>query len=244
MADLSMKPSRDDLAQRQPRRGGGSGGSGSGGSPLLGFLVVIALGAASVGGWYLWQEVERLRAELNSSKTVLQSAEQSVSGLQETLAQQKASLNESGSSTTADIELLKSEVRKLWDLANKRNKADIAAQAKSLEQLKASMQQQSERLTAQLTEGRKQAEQKVTALQRQLADLTEKNATLSGLVDSQRKSLSQLQDLAENAGGFEDRITSLEVAINAIDAHRRQLNERLSALDRDMARLQQQPAPM
>ncbi|MGB1059701.1 MAG: hypothetical protein ACPGZU_06195, partial [Ketobacter sp.] len=77
----------------------------------------------------------------------------------------------------------------------------------------------------------------ISALKKQINEMQESNATLAKSTDTLKKELQQMKAVLGSAADFDDRITSLEVAIKAIDAHRSQVNGRLEKLDKEVGSL-------
>ncbi len=250
LGDLSMKPTRDELAQRQTSRGKPSKGGApaspkskppqnSGGSSAgLWSLVIVMLVFGSAGGWFLWDKTSKLQARLDQSAESVKTAERLLSTLQDTLQNRDATLSKSGDQMSADIKTLNSEVRKLWDLSNKRNKKDIAAMKTQVSKLQSDLKG-SRGTVSGMSKELKATSNSVASLKKQLKELQEQNSTLSTLVNSQKKEVAQLKSNIGGAGDMEDRITSLEVSIQAIDAYRQQVNSRLQRLDSELGRIVQ-----
>jgi chromosome segregation ATPase len=144
-----------------------------------------------------------------------------------------------------DIKSLQSEIRKLWDLSNKRNKVDIAKQEQLIQKLQTELKSTSTLLATVKTQSAGTNDQ-ITAAKKALQEVKDSNSTLSksleGSLAAQKKELASLKSQIGDASDYEDRITSLEIAIKAIDAHRSQVNGRLERIDREIGLLQQKPA--
>ena len=246
LGDLSMKPTRDELAQRQTSRGKPPKNtqkpsrvppppSGAGQAGLWSVLIVLMVCSAG-GGWYLWDKIERLQSSLTRSTASLTSAEKALSDLQMRLENRDNTLSKSGDQMIEDIKLLDSEVRKLWDLANKRNRPDIAELSKQVKSLQSDLKASKGTLSGMSKEVKASAAQ-ISALKKQINEMQDSNATLAKSTDTLKKELQQMKAVLGSAADFDDRITSLEVAIKAIDAHRSQVNGRLEKLDKEVGSL-------
>ncbi len=250
IGDLSMKPTRDELAQRQTSRGKPSKGNGSkkpGPAPaarsssqagLWTVLILLIVGSAG-GGWYLWDKIERLQSSLDASTENLASAEQSLSKLQTSLENRDNTLSKSGDQMVADIKLLDSEVRKLWDLSNKKNRPNIAELTRQVKALQSDLKSNKSTTVSSLGKKLNTTAEQQAAIKKQLTEMQESNATLASSTDVLKKELQQIKTTLGSASDFDDRITSLEVAIKAIDAHRSQVNGRLEKLDKEVGSLMQ-----
>ncbi|WP_290581680.1 hypothetical protein [Ketobacter sp.] len=247
LGDLSMKPARDELAQRQSSRGKpakthspkpsrpAAGAAPSSQAGLWSVLIVLIVFSAG-GGWFLWDKIERLQSSLKASTANLATAEQALSQLQSNLENRDNTLSKSGDQMVADIKLLDSEVRKLWDLSNKKNRPEIEGLVKDVKALQGELKSSSSSIGS-LSKKVSASEEQHAALKKQLGEIKESSATLAKTSETLKKDLQQMKSILGNAADFDDRITSLEVAIKAIDAHRSQLNGRLEKLDKEVGAL-------
>ena len=247
LGDLSMKPARDELVQRQNTRGKPAkskapssrpapSGGGSSSQAGLWMVLLLVIACSAGGGWYLWDKVERLQLSLKSSTENLAGAEQTLSKLQTSLENRDNTLSKSGDQMVEDIKLLDTEVRKLWDLSNKKNRPEIAELTKQVKTLKSDLKSSSSTVSG-LSKKISSTEEQQAALKKQLVEMQESSATLAKSSDTLKKELQQMKSILGNASDFDDRITSLEVAIKAIDAHRSQINGRLEKLDKEVGAL-------
>lgn len=265
MSDLSMKPARDELVSRRPapRRTAGSGVSAM--SPGLKALVVLAMIGVLGAGWLVWQKVQTLDAALDASSEALKSSQEELGSLQNKVQSQDKSLSKTGDQIGTAVAKLDLEVRKLWDLSNKRNRPDIEKLQKDMaamaQQLQASSKANAD-LAARL--GQLQADNKtlsasleklradsgdVARLQSVLADLKADQrdlaATQLSLGAGQEKLQSSVAALQAGpkappvAGDLGKRVAQIESDIKAINAHRQQINSRMSQLDQDVQLLYQ-----
>jgi chromosome segregation ATPase len=265
MSDLSMKPARDELVSRRPagRKAGGPAPQGMGtGLKLLIFLA--ALGVLG-GGWLVWQKVQTLDAALDASAEALKSSQDELGSLQNKVQSQDKSLSKTGDQIGTAVAKLDLEVRKLWDLSNKRNRPDIEKLQKDVaamtRQLEAAVKSNAD-LTAKL--GQLQADNKAltASLDKLRADGSEigkVQSALAGLKADQRElaanqlSLTAGQEKLQSAvtalktvpkAGAADadigkRVAQVESDIRAINTHRQQINARISQLDQDVQVLYQ-----
>ena len=120
-----------------------------------------------------------------------------------------------------DIKLLNSEVRKLWDLSNKRNKKNIALLENQVNEI------------TEVTNSNLKDFELITG---KLEKLKESMFELQGRI-------AKLSSLELNAGIYDQKFNNLNEAINAIDAYRLQINQRLLEIDRQLnsSNLNQEP---
>lgn len=233
--------------------GGGSGGSGrAGGVWLLALLLILAVAGGGVVIWQLHQQVTRLDMQLQDadqwvrqSRLALARFEGELSETGETLEQRGTSLADNITTLTSDIETVQGEIRKLWVLANERNRPQIerlggelselteasAALADALESLDTRLTETGDGLRAELQQAlATQSEQ----LEQQVADLAEEQALLASQVgevvttteqtlERRLQRFSQEQKLTLD--GLDGRVTVLERSGNELEPIQRQLAE-------------------
>ncbi len=267
--DLSMKPTRDDLAIRkkvQPKRGGHlhsdhlpSTAPATGSRNIFILLLLLVAVAAGAGGWLMWQEMEKLRVELGQSQKLLTQSQANMGSLKANLANQSENITKTGSQIEADLKHHLSEIRKLWDLSHKRNKPAINKNAKEISRLKSSVAKQKELVakTTQVTaaaqqtlkeyESQLQEEQlqvslvntQLSELEAQLKEITAWNKSLKNMLATQAKAISSLQQQSDK--GIQTRLDELSQRLDAVDVHRRQVNARLDQQGRNIRELYNKP---
>lgn len=268
MSDLSMKPTRDELVERRGpvKRSAASkksdGGGGVGTKVLVVLLFSLALGAAG----YLWLKVQELNSVLEQS---LRASQEQLGTLESKVNTQDKSLSMTGDKITSSINHLNSEVRKLWDLSNKRNRTDIDALQKTVQALQAKQEADAKsrtELTAQLTQSQnevktlkaslaklqendgrlKTLQDAIASLKSQQADLADTQASLSrqqqaldGKVSKQQTQLAAVGKAPAVPNDVSRRLADVEADILSINASRQQVNSRLNQLDQDIQALYQ-----
>lgn len=246
--DALVAAPRDDSrgtarrARSRSARGGGRGGASAFFSTVL-VLVVVALAGIA------WVLVEQ-NARLADVQRILARSEPRIGALEERLRLTDETLSEADADTSEQLSFWEAEIRKLWDMGNKRNRgwieenrggiarlaSDIGAAQSGLEQLRGAV-------TA-LESGARQSQE--------LADrLTELDMQMRRFIDNQRdlvdKANIAAQKVADLEAGLERRVRENEDAIRAIDAHRSQVNSDIADLRRLLADVRAQlastPAP-
>lgn len=135
-------PSADDIElrnkQRQSRRQGAvrsskpaerSSGGGGGAVALIALLVALSAGG---GAGYLWVELQASNQRLADAMAVLEQQSEMIHKLNQQLSVTDESATVSLQALKVMLKEHDSEIRKLWDVANKRNKRNIAANGKAL----------------------------------------------------------------------------------------------------------------
>ena len=141
--------------------------------------------------------------------------------IEESFQSQSNFAEERVGSILQDIKLLNSEVRKLWDLSNKRNKKNIALLENQVNEI------------TEVTNSNLKDFELITG---KLEKLNESMFELQGRI-------AKLSSLELNAGIYDLKFNNLKEAINAIDAYRLQINQRLLEIDRQLnsSNLNQEP---
>ena len=224
---------------KPPKPAKGSGNSNGGGRSGLAvlWLLVIAVAVASVAGWYSQnQRIQVLESQLEEADYWARQSKLALARFEGDLSETGESLQERGASLTDQIESQKkqlneanSEIRKLWVIANERNKkrlddhqervaaaeAGIAESKKALADVSsavekvrtslgadlASLTKQTETSVAALEDANRQATEQLTALSKQLADVDQ-------VVERRVRRFEQEQKLGIN--GIEGRLSALE----------------------------------
>ena len=224
---------------KPPKPAKGSGNSNGGGRSGLAvlWLLVIAVAVASVAGWYSQnQRIQVLESQLEEADYWARQSKLALARFEGDLSETGESLQERGASLTDQIESQKkqlneanSEIRKLWVIANERNKkrlddhqervaaaeAGIAESKKALADVSsavekvrtslgadlASLTKQTETSVAALEDANRQATEQLTALSKQLADVDQ-------VVERRVRRFEQEQKLG--ISGIEGRLSALE----------------------------------
>ncbi len=213
-------------------------------------ITALALALLSLaGGGYLW--LQELHQELQSARTQLQNVSKTVSVTGE-------SLNRSGSAVDEvkdELKAINFEIRKLWDLSNKRNRPMIEAQENQLDDLAKNVAaaRASVKKSVQHVEDNSVALKEVSSgldgLKKELrtinADLTTSAAVNREQLDNLQKSVDKLSGIVDVVAGdnrkasddlhrqektYDDRLKSL-------DTHRKQINQRLLQLENSVRTL-------
>ena len=128
--------------------------------------------------------------------------------LEENIQLSSDSSEESIETLLADLKIVNREIRKLWDLSNKRNKKDISI----------------------LTEQNKVISDEIFEVQNSSASNTESLAEIDASLKNIKARLAKLSSFELNSNTFAERLAELEKAIEAVDAYRKQTNQTIADL--------------
>ncbi len=194
-------------------------------------VLTLALAAAGVACGWAWQ----LQTLLDGAQTQLKTTQARVSDLEALLSDTDETVNKSAAAMGAQLRLLDTEVRKLWDARKGSNvtlnklEKGAAAQEKQISGLNTESTSQNERLNA---------------LQKELSALTKVAGDLERLAANAQRAQTDVERLADgvNKANFERAALRKQVESNAewiesINAFRRQVNASIAELEADLATL-------
>ena len=210
MNSSDIKPVRSEALDNRKKRN-------IGGSSLL-FISLLGLinlgGLVILGLWFF-------NASGYQQETG-QSFVQRISFLEEEISSMKAVNEESIDSLEEQTKFIDKEIRKLWDLSNKRNRKNIDSLTIQLIEVKASFEKLFKSNNSILAKQRARALE-IAKLEKVQADLKIKLTNLNALSES--------SDISE-------KLKSQEEAIAAFDAYRKQVNRTLLELEERFDELQ------
>ena len=160
-------------------------------------IPIILLGLFLFFFYWFYSGLNQQQDNLNSMNSRLISVEES-------FQTQSNNADEKVGSILQDIKLLNSEVRKLWDLSNKKNKKNISLL---------------ENKVNEITEATNSAAEDYLQINASLESLNKSMFDLEGRI-------AKLSALELNSSSYEKKFDDLAEAIDAIDAYRLQINQR------------------
>jgi chromosome segregation ATPase len=246
--DQRVTPHSTPLAAERDERARGRRGSGKertpreresgagGGRLLNNFILVVLVAGLATAGWFI-AEQQRVLADTRGE---LARADERLVELESRLRITDEAFSEAGSEIQDQIAFWQSEVRKLWAVANERNRGWIEDNRAKLEQHEQAMGELRNGLAGARTQlsrhdealGRQQeARDQLVSVERQVLALSEQQRQLGEQVNVARQAVARLES------GLGERVATSERAIEAIDAHRLQINARVAELSSRIDRL-------
>ena len=128
--------------------------------------------------------------------------------LEENVQTSSDSSEENIETLLADLKIINREIRKLWDLSNKKNKKDISV----------------------LSEQNKVISDEIFEVQNSSASNTESLEEIDASLKNIKSRLAKLSSFELNSNTFAERLVELEEAIEAVDAYRKQTNQTIADL--------------
>ena len=222
-------PSRYQRGNRPRPSPGGGGGVGR--SLALNFVLAVLIAGLALAGWFVANQQQSLDAGQKS----MEDAEARLAELENRLRVTDATMTEAGADTTKQIGFWETEIRKLWDVSNKRNKNWIEANQATLKkqnQTLASIDSTLRTLKASVSQHDGAFKQQQDIID-QLAGL---ELRMTQVIDQQRDLIDKAnlasQTAASLKASLESRVRENEQAITAIDTYRLQVNGRLADFQR------------
>ncbi|MCK5893935.1 MAG: hypothetical protein KAG53_05895 [Endozoicomonadaceae bacterium] len=215
------------------------------------FLVLLGL-LVTVGG-ISYVQIAQLQRELASTQSLIVAAEQQLAEVSGVITEAGQALSQSDQQVKLELKELHSEIRKLWDLASKRNGKDIS-------KLKAHLADSDASLVAlKVLSGTTQGETKkysdtlnkamvrIERIERQIkgfnADFVVNLSTsreeidmLLASVDGLRRDAAKV--LVDVNVGMDQQIASVKETSRSMDSYRQQVNQRLLQLEDSLRQAQ------
>lgn len=219
-----------DDARRAPRRSRGRPPRGGALLVVNAVLAIVVVGLVAAG-WVILTQQERLDA----SRRSLDDATVRIEAMEERLRMTDATMSEADADTNKQIAFWDSEIRKLWDIGNKRNRGWIEDNRANITKVTKSIGDAQTELNAikstvarldSTVSGQQDIGDRVTALDMQMQRLLRQQRDL---VD---KANQAVQTSSSLKAALETRVRDNEEAIAAIDAHRTRVNNDLAELRR------------
>ena len=235
------KPKKGGTPPEKPGNGGGGGRKGRSG--FWGLLAILVVAGAGAAGWYQQSErIARMESQLEEadywarqSKLALARFEGELSETGEDLQQTGQSIEQRFSDQEERLDTADSEIRKLWGIANDRNKSRLndhearldalnktveqaaterAALSAALDSFEESIGSQISALESSLQKDLQVRDERADAQQSALGELRASVSSMEDLVESRITRLEREQSLTID--GLEGRISSLEKATEAL----------------------------
>tara|TARA_B110000008_G_scaffold58990_1_gene58450 strand:- start:217 stop:867 length:651 start_codon:yes stop_codon:yes gene_type:complete len=195
----TMKPNKSSPAYLKQKT---SGGLFVGFLYVLVFMSILALG--------IWQNIES-----KSNKETLNSINERLIVIEEQINIADEINNDSLTDISASIQFLDKEVRKLWDLSNKRNKVNITKLTETTNKINGSIKN----IEISIKEASKKIEsnkEDIVSTSKDLSDLLKTN--------------SEINDLEIALRALETQMILMDDSVRALNNYKTQLNQTISEI--------------
>jgi chromosome segregation ATPase len=205
----------------------------------MGTTLVLAIMVAGLAGagWFIANQQQTLLAE----QSRLDEANSRLAYLEERLSATDSAMSQGGQDTKQQINLWESEIRKLWAVANERNKEWIQENQSQLKTVSSTLNGiRASNRDLKAATGRHEEALKV---QQQLIDqVTSLELQLQQMLRSQRELVDKAnvasQSLAQIEASLSPMVNENAEAVRAFDAFRIASNRRIVALERQLSQIQ------
>ena len=194
-------------------------------------VLTVALAAAGVACGWAWQ----LQTMLEAAQTQLKATQARVADMEALLSDTDETVNKSAAAMGAQLRLLDTEVRKLWD-ARKVSNASLLRLEKGAVTQEKQITGLNNKSTAQQT--------RLDTMEQSLSALTQVAGDLERLAANAQRAQTDVERLADgvNKANLERAALRKQVESNAewiesINAFRRQVNANIAKLEADLAAL-------
>ena len=245
LSDLPrMVPDRDEIARRRgntgapPPPGGGSQGNGkkSGASVWPLYLLVLLL-AAGLG--YLGYESLEAQARLQEANAAQQAAVDRIQELENQLSATDESLTLNESAIQSNFNNITSEIRRLWDVADGRNRDWIQENQSLLADL-TEIPERIESLDDRVGTMTNQLEQVFDDLEDGIAAREALQADVQSTAANQANQQSAVEALQEREDELTARLDIVSVRVEGAMELSTDMSQQLNRLDEDLVSLSQQ----
>jgi len=187
----------------------------------------------AVGGFALYQVQQRLE----QSNVLLSKGQENIRMLEERLKATGTDVSKTLQIMQGRLDSNESEIRKLWDVSNKRNKQWIQDNQSAIADLKGTDSKLSDRMSSVQGTLREAVNKfnelaaQMTTLRNKLVDENEEMSTQVSLLRSQVQDQSvKVEGNGRNLASLEKKVKDNDEAIKTIDEYRRHINQQLLEL--------------
>ena len=229
----SITPAQDEVASYR-RSGRSDAPKQSNFNGLLVFVIVLMAIMMGIGGYTLYEMQERLER----SNKLLEQGQENTRQLDSRLAATGTDVSKTLLDLQAQVNTNFTEIDKLWSVSHRQNKPDIQKNVRAIAGLKSDLGAKITSMTASV----KKMSSKYQAMLNKLSGFEE------GLLQDNEELITeiallrgQVQDQAVVQGAMKRNLSSVDLqmkemqdAINSIDAHRKQIAQKLNELENDI----------
>ena len=188
------------------------------GGLLVGFIYVIAF--MSILFLAIWQTFES-----ENNKSEMQLVDDRLSLIEEQINIVDETNNDSMTDITSSIQFLDKEVRKLWDLSNKRNKVNIQNLSNKTEEI--------QELLNTIKTDIKENQTNLLSLQNDIAINISK-------IDELGLSSDDLEELRQKLNNINTQLILLDDSVQALNNYKNQLNQAILEIQTQVSSIQSQ----
>ena len=236
----AIKPGQDDALYR--RSGQGDAPRQSNFNGLLVFVILMMVIMMGFGGYTLWE----VQQKLDQANVLLAKGQENIQDLENRLAATGTDVSKTLQDMQGQIRENFKQIDLLWGHAYRTNKPNITKNANAIAGIRKQLDTELEPLTQSL----RSVESRFTSLSNDVArtqeelredseEMTTQVALIRGQVQDQSSSVTRNK---RNIDSLNKDISEAQEAIDVIDSYRRQINQRIVDLQKQI-QAQGQPIP-
>jgi chromosome segregation ATPase len=181
------------------------------GGLFKGFLYVLLF--MSILGLALWQNYAS-----SSSESKIKSAENRLAIIEEQMNIADEINNDSLTDISSSIQFLDKEIRKLWDLSNKRNKVNIS----------------------KLTDSNNDLKESIKAINQLLSDYKKNIESNTRFISEVEPTIVKLEDVERKLKLLETQLMIIDDSVQALNNYKKQLNQSILEIQTEISILNQE----
>lgn len=202
----------------------------------MNLIMAVLIGGLALAGWFIANQQQLLTDE----QARVDSANDRLEVLEERLSATDSAMSQGGQDTKQSINLWESEIRKLWAIANERNKKWIEGNQKAVKKLNGTLngiQASTRDLNAAVGRHDSAFAQQQTMIDNLASLELQMQQIVRGQRDLVDKVNSASQAVASLRAGLANQVEDNAEAIQSIDAYRVAVNSRLADIERRLGNI-------
>ena len=180
----------------------------SSGGLLIGFIYILVF--MSILSIAIWQSFES-----KATKTILGSVDERLVVIEEQINIADETNNDSLSDISSSIQFLDKEVRKLWDLSNKKNKVNIAKLSKAISELEKASKELNKTSQSSLN-NIKSNKQAIRSNELQIIEISQGS--------------QEMEDIQRTIKSLETQLMLIDDSVQALNNYKKQLNQTIGEI--------------
>ena len=229
----SIKPAQDEVASYR-RSGRSEAPKQSNFNGLLVFVIVLMAIMMGIGGYILYEVQERLER----SNQLLEQGQENIRQLDSRLAATGTDVSKTLQDLKAQMNTNFTEIDKLWAVSHRQNKPDIQKNVRAIAGLK---RDQGAKINSMSVLVKKMSSQyqaildELSGLREGLRQDNEELITEIALLRGRVQDQTVVQGATKrNLNSLDREMKEMQAAIDSIDAHRRQISQKLNELQNNI----------
>ena len=229
----SIKPAQDEVASYR-RSGRSEAPKQSNFNGLLVFVIVLMAIMMGIGGYTLFEVQEKLER----SNQLLEQGQENIRQLDSRLAATGTDVSKTLRDLKAQMNTNFTEIDKLWAVSHRQNKPDIQKNVRAIAGLKRDLGAKISSMSVLVKKMSSQYQAILTELSGLREGIRQDNEELITEIALLR---GQVQDQAvvqgatkRNLNSLDGQMKEMQAAIDSIDAHRRQISQKLNELENNI----------